>query len=798
MKAFLSIVVILCFPMLTVAPAVGATPDPLPEDSTAAPVTAEAESKEGESQKTRQERKRTDFIETLLVTAERRATFFQETPLSIVAFGADDLEQMNADGIDSLQHFLPNVSIGGDFEGGDTQPLFMIRGIGQSAGRSAVERGVGLYIDDVYYPRTTATLFQMLDVERLEVLRGPQGTLFGRNTTGGAIRYMTRKPTDQFEGYVQTTGGSLGRADLQSAINVPFHDKVQGRFQVGVYKRDGYVDLTHRDDERGDMDDTVLRGMLRFLPSSNLTVDLSVTRIDTEDFGPPLHISGLDPNQFQTGAVSQQLLANGEPPLVVNDPRFVDDDRFELNGRCFQENNVLGLFDDDFDYCDKSRSQDLSTFALDLTWDTSPVTLRSLTAVIDGETNADSDWGGLGTQSFRRTATLDSLSQEVQLSGLTERVAWVGGVYYFRETPVEFDPGRFLAPFGPCCIGLDKFRDIETESLGVFGQATFDLSPKANFTGGLRYSRDDKSIDLQRSDVDNNRVFSAADEWDALDYRLTLDYRFTDDVMGYATTAKGYKSGGFNDNVDTNAPRNENSGLTSYDPETVVNYEIGLRSEWFRNQVRFNLTGFFMNYEDLILSTPIFTGGLNTTPFITLSNAGDVDLHGFEMDFAWVASRRLQFKGSLANTSHSYRSLADGSALFIVSTCSNPATPTFATCEAQDLARAPEWTYSLSGRWSLNLANRGLLRTTLTYGFTDELETNNSANNSLRLEEYEVVNLRAQYDDPHGRFSLALFGNNLADEQYDTAGANFVQFFGVIQSAPGRPREWGVDLTFHF
>jgi iron complex outermembrane receptor protein len=753
----------------------------------------------------------------IVVTAERRETSLQRTPISVVAFTQDDLAKRGTADLASLSQFTPGLSIGGGVEGGTSRPVFMIRGIGQTSGRESVERGVGLYVDDVYYPRTTGSLLQLLDVDRVEVLRGPQGTLFGRNTTGGAIRYITRKPTDTLEGSVTGTIGSFKRVDVTGLINIPLSDTVATRFQVGSFQRDGYVKLLNNNERRGDNNDVVARGMIQFNPSSDLTIDASLTYARSKSYQPPLSITSLSLNQFQTNALNAYLTARGQPQITTtNDSRFVTGDPFTTTGTCFIGDNSLGassangstIFNDQRNYCNYGDSQRLLTGTLDINWRLGDDwSLRSLSAYQRGRSETSIDWSGLGTFLIEDNVKTYSLSQEIQLKYAGSLVDGVAGLFYFKENPEVFSRSRRLAYFGPvsplsgqCCDGFNRNRDLHTESLGAFGQLTLHPTEDLSLIAGVRYSTDRKSIAVSRTDRPTGNlgaVLQGSDRWNSFNYRLTAQYQWSPTFMTYATVSTGFRSGGFND--DPAATTQLNGGITAYDPEKVQNFEVGMRSELFDRHLRFNLTGFYMKYKDMQLATPIFDPtAVTPQPVLALVNAGKIELSGVEAESVLVLSDAFRLNASVATLWQKWAFLENGSSLLIPSTCTNPAAPTFATCDAQDIARAPKVQFTVGGQYDIGLGEAGSLQLNANYAHISSLQTSNSVTNSLLLPGYGITNLRVQFNPSRERWHIALFGTNVFDKKYATSGANFASFFGLVNTAPGRPAEWGIELGAKF
>ena len=762
-------------------------------------------------------------VEEIVVTAERRSESIQQTPLSIVSMSGASLERANIRNLNDLQNFLPNVSIGGSVPVGNSAPNFSIRGVGQTSGRANNEKGVGLYVDDIYYPRSTGAILNLTDVERIEVLRGPQGTLFGRNTTGGAIRYITRKPTDQFEARVTGTYGSFDRTDIEALVNVPLGEGVAFRGQAAYFKRDGYVRVIGTDMTRGNQDDYVVRGTLRLKPTPDLTIDLSATHTQNESNGSPTVVTGLgliQPNGFAIGPVRAASLyyqSIGQPAIVANDPRYVSPDGFSVYDRCIIDKvtqnparfgnaaNLLPASIPTSELCDVYRSTKNTFASADVNLRISDrISFRSLSGYNRGTDVDQADYGQFGAQTNRTVNKMESFSQELQLLGDHPGLKWVAGLYYFHETPAELRYNREVtvvnAPPPPrpeCCVGFDADVRLKTDSYAVFGQASINLTDKARFTGGARYSYDKKRVGITKVGIftpvlpAGTNVQSNSGDWESVDYRATLDYQWTDDLMTYATVSKGFKSGGFNIDIVTigaAAPT-----ITSFDPETVVNFEAGIRSSFADRRIRANLTGFYMKYDDLVVQLADFSRGALQVLFL---NAGKIDIKGFEGELTVVPATGLTLNTSIGYTKINYVSLSDNSPLLIPSSC--PGGPlTFARCEAQPLARSPKLTLTAGANYTTPVGS-GRVTLSANYAYKSRQYSNNSTSNSILLPSYGLMNLRAEYDS--GSFwKVAIFGTNVFDKYYLTTGTNgLANVLGTFSQSPGAPVEWGGSLTFRF
>jgi iron complex outermembrane receptor protein len=748
-------------------------------------------------------------LEEVVVSAERRVTDLQKTALSIVALDSVALQEKGISNLNGLAQATPGLATVTDIE--NVKPVFMIRGVGNASGRESQEGGVALYVDDIYLPRANGAYLNLVDVDRVEVLRGPQGTLFGRNSSGGAIRYMTRKPTHEFEARGTI---SVGNDDLRTAtalVNVPFGEKLAGRFQVGRFKQDGYINLAQANTEAGNTDDTVARGVLRLSATDFLTIDAGMTYAKSDRDRPAVVVLSNNITDFQTRALSARLVALGQPALTNNDPRFVYADKYTASGACYLDNNTLAAtannintFDDRSSYCRNGQNQTTKVGFVDINWALSDlVTARALSGYVDGKTDSTADGGGLGTVRFGDIADYNSFSQEVQLIYSTSRLHLVGGLYYFREHPIRNQYNGQLATtpgvLGQCCQGAKIFTDLRTESFGAFSQATISFTDALSLTLGARYSKDDKDIAVRRSDRPTTApgaLFTNSDSWSHADFRSTLQYQFTPDLMGYATVSTGYKAGGFNDSVQ--AGSNTAGGILPYDPEKVTNYELGLKSQWFDNRVRFNLTGFLMNYEDMQLTSPFFDNATTppTTVLIT-QNAGKIRLSGVEAELMWRATNNLTLNASASTLHQKALEISDGNGLLITSTCTNPAVRTFDTCDTQDIAASPKYQLTAGALYSLGLAS-GELNFGANFSYTAEKFSQNANASTVLLPGYGLLNVRAEYAPTDAHWSVSLFGNNVTDKYYLLTGQNGVGFFGSTTAIVGRPATYGAEVSVRF
>lgn len=778
-------------------------------------------------------------LEEVVVTAEKLESSLQDAPLSVLAFSEEQIDNLNVTDLQDMQNFLPNVSIGGQVAAGGSYPNTVIRGIGQATARVNNDRGVALYVDDMFYPRSTGSLLKLLDVDRLEVLRGPQGTLFGRNATGGAIRYITNKPKDEFGARIRASYGSFGRADVDGLINMPISDRLLGRFQAGYSDRDGFIDEVdgngNKIGEAGGQEDWAVRGVLRFIPTENITADFSAaftsvkadpspyisTEVDAFPLGGPVGTAARVRNNYFVNVL-------GQGPQVANDPRLLSPDDDTFPWVCFLDDPAIfnpAVVGDtagkttarSATLCDRSSEDDNTFLNADLNFAFSEsYSLRSITGYQDLSTENGTSLFGDGVI---RTFFIDTevFTQEFQLNYIGERLNWVAGLYYYDETVDRLDQQNVAAGGGPfvgqCCSFIDDIFVQDVRSLAVFGSGSLSITDAMQLTLGLRYSDEEKDIkvtDTGRSGVDPITI-TGSDSWDSFDYRLTLDYQVNDDVMFFGSVSTGFKSGGFGADIVAFVPFSVAPGgarpgtpqtpvVPSYDQEEVISYEIGIRSEWLDNRVRANVTGFATEYDNMIIQIPEFSTPPGP-PQLLQDNGADVEFKGLEVELVFSVNEALTLSANYGYLDHEIKEIIQpiGQGLILdPRSCANPANPLAAGCALRPIPRAPENSYTLGADYVMSLSDGSQVVFNANYAWTDELSSGTSAN-SVILDTYGILNLRATWRAARN-WEVAVFGTNVTDEFYGTSGGTaeiFNQWGGDVVT-PGRPREFGATVSYHF
>jgi len=781
-------------------------------------------------------------LQDIVVTAERRATSLQNTPLSIAAVTEDAMVSKGIEDFQGLSRFTPNLNISPGRGGGDNSPTYQIRGIsggGGGTGGAMGERGVGLYIDGIYMPRVNGSLLRVVDVDRIEVLRGPQGTLFGRNSTGGAIRIFTKRPEQDFNGYIRLTGGNFDRNDIVGMLNVPVTDTLAVRAQAARLSEDGFVE--RGDQMLGGHKDFIGRVVTQWEPSADVNVTLGLLYSNARSDGTPMVFKEFDMRPGVEGVIqgnyadwlNDAFKKAGQAPLAAyNDSRIVRGD-FKAPNIC-----LLDDFDPDWDSaCDQFNNNKYYQADLTLEWNLSDtLKLTSINGFSKLDHKGVSDWQFLGTEYRSDEQHSKVFYHETQLNSqlFGGKVDLVTGVNYFYELASQpyFTLNRIGTSVFPSAaqqnsptFNLDDYANGDDDgglvrradnltrqtshSVGVFASGTWHITDRLNLTGGLRYAYDYKRYS-QREYASNDFTPAPGTTYTDVrshhsfrnvDWRATLDYHFTDDVMGYVTASKAYKAGQYSYSVLDRVPGDAQSGdfIKPIASEKVVNYEIGTRMTLFDRRLRFNPTIFYMQYTNRQAARQINCSaeGLATCPLgfrIQVVNSGDVNLYGGELEAQLLITDNLTLEASGGITKYDLKDeVANGgpnlypdapSPMFNVGATYNAVLP--------------------FGEATLNL----------NYAYVGKQATYPAAtgDSAYELPSYGIVNARIQFVPDGAPVTVSVFANNLFDKTYATYGQRFGGGYwdagppsrlssperSALALVRGRPREIGVTMQYNF
>ncbi len=782
-------------------------------------------------------------LEEVIVTAERREASLQQTPISVAAFSAQTMELKGIETMEDVAIFTPNLDIKGSRGSGNVSPTYQIRGLSGGGGATG-ERSAAMYIDGVYMPRTSGPFMNVLDISRVEVLRGPQGTLFGRNSTGGAIRVFSEQPGPDREGSIKLRLGEFNREDLSASYNLPLSDSVFLRLQGATLNQDGYVQRGTQ--ELGSSEDTLFRVQLAFEPSDELRVSMSLTSSESRSDGNPQDLATFDmrPDLDYEGQradwVSDFLEAAGEPRIAVfNDPRIVLDD-YTMPSWCF-----LDDADPDWDpLCEQQNDADLDLFSVNVDWQIGDsLSFTSITGLTEYSALGFTDWVMLGTERRPSQVDSDSVYQEFQLNWTSERIDVVAGVSYFQEDSSTADftlDARGTSAFPPqlalgnAYAGVFRTNDIrldqDAESIGVFANLTWHVTDRLSVTPGVRFAFDEKTVVSTEFNSDNFTAFTGTSttvtapyDEDDTDWRLTLDYDVNDSVMVYATSSKSFRAGALALSIDEGSSGEDQTELFRTQPpytppESVQNNEIGLRTEFADGRVRLNITYFDMSYSDRQAPVQVLDNSTPTGFRIEVVDSGDVDLSGIELDGQIAATDNLQFDFSAG--------LLDPK---LYDVCAN---------NGDFLFPGPaESSYSLGLNWAKAISGGNVLSWALNYAWVGKQQTHPGGtmtdcgtagpppgwpaapawffDSRYELPDYGLLNGRVSLASANGDWVVTLYGNNLTDEVY----ANYATRFGggfwdftppwvqpdiqqyersALGNTMGRPRELGVSFQYNF
>lgn len=796
-------------------------------------------------------------LEEIVVTAEFREKALQDTPLAITAISADTLEMRNQVRLEQIALQSPNVSLRPGNSTYGSSMVAYIRGIGQTDFNPSVEAGVGIYVDDVYYSTITGNLLDLLDLERVEVLRGPQGTLAGRNAIGGAIKLFSRKPEGRNEGYVQITAGSFDRLDMKAAGDFSITDKLFMRIAGTSKSRDGYVtsyDYACYNDlpapgnaggfptymtsgansncelaKEGGQSMTAGRFSLRYVPSDKFEANFSVNVVNdksesqpsillsarnmaTDDGGIPIffdndgdgaYTAGIDvpyDDRFVTAGTYMNYATYIDAGVSTPDPT--------LQGGVPGEN--IAIYKPHV--VPRINHLDARDYTLTLDFNlTDNVSLKSITSYRE-YTNIfadDNDGSPLAVQQLLQRMDHDQWTQELRLNstlfdGFADTTI---GVFYLDEETVE--DARVNINY----VGFDFIHGpdaVPAKSKAVYGQASLHLTDLMDLTLGARYSKDEKSYSFQRHNADGSDIAAPFDPTilylglypnpydanqaannllqatngqsvsyssDRFDYRVALDYDFTEKVMGYVQIATGYRAGG------NNARPFYPSQINAFEPEQLTNYEVGIKSTLF-DQLRLNASVFFNDYTDIQLNINdcYFAPEGEQSPCASQDNVGDAEVKGFELEGMWHPTNAFSIDFSYAYLDFEYTRIKESNGVPVSDANATPYTP--------------ENKWSLGAQYRFNLSKFGDLTWRLDASFQDDVETTGMVGQGVIIDAYTLLNGRLTWRSEDLKWQVSLEGTNLTDKYYYLTVFDLVDSVGsIFQNAqPGRPREWALTI----
>jgi iron complex outermembrane recepter protein len=755
-------------------------------------------------------------LQEVVVTAQFREQSVQDIPLSITAISGDLLDARSQTNIAEVANQAPNVTL--KPQGAAFGPAMgaSIRGVGQFDFNPALEPGVGLYVDDVYYATLTGSIMDLLDVERVEILRGPQGTLAGKNSIGGAVKMYSRKPTGE-GGYVSATYGSRDRVDLRAmgdfALGENLFARVSGvsKEQTGAVRRIDYgcshptsgvpilesVGQDCKVGTMGDVDYSALRAQLRWTPSDALEINGSM------DF--------TNDHRSPAGAVLVQTTSTVNPNVqpvqgVTNLPlsAFVPPKGSYYNYASFY--NPAGTF--------RRLVPPLTTTpmletrppievkfqgwggALNVDWKLSDrLSLKSISAYreYDSFFANDNDLSPLASSLGYGDLNFHSFSQELRLNGAAladDRIEYTLGGFYMQQGSIYATTQdlRYSA------TGLTQFqgRDpVNADTNALYGALTFHFTEKLQTNLGLRYTDEHKDYTFSRRTYSGalHPALGAIDgvtsnyDGNKMDYRVNFQYDWTDSLMTYVQWATGFKGGGI-------SPRPFSAAqAVPFNPEDLESYELGVKSDMFDRTLRVNASVFYSKYNDVQLtlsSCPQYGVGL---PCAVVANAGDADVKGAELEVNYRPIAGLSIDGSFSLLDFKYTNInpdAGGP--------TRPAGPQYGMRPAY----VPETKWSLGVQYQFGLGDKGSLTPRIDVTYQGDLYTNGNNSATNLIDAYTLANARLTWRDGKGDWEASFEITNLTDEYYFLTRFDQFTTTGATDGQPGRPREYALTVKRNF
>jgi iron complex outermembrane receptor protein len=697
-------------------------------------------------------------LEEVVVTARRQTESLQRVPIAISAFNPEALNRQQAADLGGLQGAVPNLNIV-QGRGTTSSANTFIRGIGQPDALVSFDPGVGIYVDDVFVSRIQGALFDLYDLERVEVLRGPQGTLYGKNTIGGAIKLVSKKPTDELSARIEATIGSYERLDFKAGVSGPIiGDKLLGSVSVLSANRNGYFRDTRNSQRYNDKDSVAARASLLAKPSDRLEILLTA---DVNHERPSIAV----------GEQRSPLTLAFAPTVVVYRPPGTP---FDFKGSVsVQDINKLD-----------SRSQTGT-----ITWNaTDALTLKSITAYRSLNTNAfiDIDATPLIFGDVRVAVDQNQLSQEFQaLFDNGGPIKGVAGLYYLREriNQQQFSFNNdWIAGFGSRATDI-----LRTKSYAAFANATWEIVDRLSLSGGIRYTDEKKSY--RRSQTSGSTVFAFlpittvnlanSDSWNNWSPRASLDYRVTDDVLAYASVSRGFKSGGFNGRAANQAQ------FQPYDPELVWTYEAGLKATALDDRLRANAAVFYNDYTNFQASVNERLPDNTIQQYVV--NAGKLKTQGFELEVSARPLQGLDITASLGYLDAKYKEFFELSG-----------TGARVDLKSNKPAFSPKWTAQLAAYYRFGLTNR--LNLTVGGDVTHRSSHYLSVRNTPLLfqKSYEVLNAQIILSDALDVWRIAAGVKNIDDKRYLVDAQDFAAVGGARTGYYGAPRTYSLTVSYRY
>ncbi len=719
-------------------------------------------------------------IDEIVVTARRRAESLQDVPVAVSVFDDDRVAELQADDLSGIQYTTPNLYLD---QGDASNAVIYLRGIGQNDSLAFADAGVGVYVDDVFIARSQAAFLELFDVERVEVLRGPQGTLYGRNTIGGAVKFVSTPPPDELETYFEAGIGNYDFLTAKGRVGGPIAPGLlNGKVAFAATRRDGYNDNLFTEEDDGDVQSLSGRASLLFTPSQDweflLSGDLKIDSPDT------------------SRSPVRETAITGTPDPAA-DPLILQ--TFEASEDPYEvETNANGL-------------SDLEAYGVSLTsrWTASDsLSFESITSyrTLDFDLNLDTDGTPLPILDILLEQKQEQFSQELRGTYEQGPFTAVGGLYYFADNDESFSGvdngsatlfGFPVTAFGFATSSL-ALTDQKTDSYAAFIDATYAATDRLDLSAGLRYTFEEKSsaryfdnfFDPDISTIEDTPPFLAGQgvpggpieseaDFDAFTPRVSVSYDASDDLMLYASAARGFKSGGFDGRATTDF------GFEAFEPEFVWSYEAGAKATLADGRLIANAAYFYNDYTDLQVTS--FGADPVTGVFVSqFTNAAAAEIQGLELELFGEISERLSVTGTLGWLDAQYEEfeiLVGGVATDV---------------SDRAMVNAPDWNGSVAINYEQPVGNGMTALFHVDAAYRGERATEITASPVLTQDGHEVVNALVSLKAADERWELRAGVKNLTDEAIRVQGFNLSEFPGVQLGFYAAPRTYDARLILRY
>jgi len=787
-------------------------------------------------------------LEEVIVTARKREESLQETPVAVTALSADTLRDAGIRNLAQLNQIVPNIEVA-SANGNAPLANIYIRGVGQRNTGPNIDSGVGIYIDEVYVGRPDGALLDIYDIQSVQVLRGPQGTLFGKNTTGGALVFTTRSPVDEFEASLGGRVGNYDRHDGNFMVNLPVAHNLWTRLAGSTVNSDGYIKNRYDGDKYMNEDRQNLIWKTRYIPVDSLTLDLNLNWAETKQNARPQKCRLVPDYQGWQAALFNTLA------IVPSTGRTVDDFCQDA-AQAGDANTVISDLGGKY----KAKNKGASLIA---NWELADnLSLKSISGWRYTDAEQDDELDHTAIPFLHRTQTVhpqgaprktDQYSQEFQLTGsaVDDRLNYVAGVYWFNEKTKGETTVNFLGPFDPALAGWLYFKstgtnlDSDNDALASFAQLEWKWTENWRTTLGVRYTEETRKLDRKRYALDpatldaNGGVvtplfgdsglfeteagfvynplfqFNLQDTTHAktsnndttpmasVQYLMT-DVEGIDDGSVYLTYSEGFLSGGLSE-----APTGD---LENFEPEEVKNWELGFKVDLLDSTLRINGAFYYSDYKNRQLTSLVINPQTNSPAGATI-NAAKSTIQGFELETIWYPTSSLQLMFNMTLNDGDIKTFIDNQI-----TLADPAVPPAAGCSRSDLTfiqidscpndrsdenlpRLPEQTYYVAAEYTFD-TSFGKVLPRIQFSYKSDVDycfDSASCRSGLWLEdEQKDLSARITWLSQDEKWTAALYGNNLTDEDYIVGGTALVESEGVGGWSAATPRTYGVELQYTF